>query len=541
MMQIQFAAQSYTSASTPLDAQRCLNFYVEQSPPDAKTKAPVFGCPGMTQFSDCGAGPVYDLRTWNGMLYATTGSGIWTITATGTATQVATFVPAGRVAVSNNTTQIIVVDGIRGWVYAPAGIPNSTSVAAAAGATSITLTSVKGVSSGDPISIQLDSGSTFATTVAGPPVGYVVTLALPMPSSAASGNLVTDANVSLIQIVSDSFYSANTVAYYDTYFVLDKAGTNSFFISAINDGTNYSGLDYASKEESPDQLLAVAAIHEQLILFGAQTTEFWYDTGASNFPFAPIPSTLLQRGIAGPRAMAKEDNTLFFLGDDLIFYRLTNFAPQRVSTHAMESAWQKYAVTSDAFCFSYTFDGHKFVNVVFPTAGACFVLDLSTGLWHERGSWDANNNPLSRWRANCATAAYGHVLVGDAFTGQIGIVDPAAFTEYGNTMQGIITGPPIQKDRKRLFMSGFELDVESGVGTTAGLNPQIVLDWSDDGARTWSSAQLPRSMGVQGDYQQRLRWLKLGQFRNRTLRLTVTDPVRRNLIGFYASIKEGLA
>ena len=67
-----------------------------------------------------------------------------------------------------------------------------------------------------------------------------------------------------------------------------------------------------------------------------------------------------------------------------------------------------------------------------------------------------------------------------------------------------------------------------------------MLDWSDDGARTWSALRLWRSMGRQGAYRTRLRWLKLGQARQRVLRLQVTDPVRRNLIGFYLDTETGM-
>ena len=542
-MQLHFAAQAYTARSIPLDAQQCINMYAVSAPQDAKSPVAVFGCPGLTLFATCGAGPVYDMRIVVGTLYAVTGTGIWVVTSAGVATQVAAFTPAQRPGVSNNDTQIIVVDGVNGWCYCPAGVPNSLTVTAVATATSITVASAAGWSSGDPISIALDAGGTFSTTINGAPVGNVVTLAGALPSQATSGNQVIDTNVTLAVLTGNSaFYPARTAAYYDTYFALDRAGTNFFFLSGLNDGTSYNGLNIASAEEDPDVVMAMATIHEQLVIFGANTTEFWYDVGGANFPLQPIPSTLLQRGIAAPLAFAKEDNTLFFLGDDLIFYRLVNFAVQRVSQDGVEAAWEGYSTTADAFCFAYTLGGHKFVNVVFPTAGAVWVYDIATGIWHTRDSWDVDNQPLSRWRGNCAVNAFGMVLIGDAFTGSIGIADYSNYTEYGNTMRALITSPPVHFENDRVFMPLFEVYPEAGVGlaTGQGSNPQIVLDWSDDGGRTWCPNQLPRSLGAMGQYTQRVRWTKLGQFRNRVLRLVITDPVKRALIGFYADLKSGM-
>ena len=73
-----------------------------------------------------------------------------------------------------------------------------------------------------------------------------------------------------------------------------------------------------------------------------------------------------------------------------------------------------------------------------------------------------------------------------------------------------------------------------------GADPQVMLSVSDDGGRTWSPLQKWRSMGRLGEYTKRLRWLKMGQFRQRVIKLEITDPVRRRLIGFYEDVTEGM-
>ena len=98
-------------------------------------------------------------------------------------------------------------------------------------------------------------------------------------------------------------------------------------------------------------------------------------------------------------------------------------------------------------------------------------------------------------------------------------------------MQGILTGPVIANDRKRVFHRKFELDIESGVGTTTGGDPQLWMDYSDDGGRTFSARKPFRSLGKIGEYTKRLRWLRLGQSRNRIYQVTVADAVKRTIIG----------
>lgn len=73
-----------------------------------------------------------------------------------------------------------------------------------------------------------------------------------------------------------------------------------------------------------------------------------------------------------------------------------------------------------------------------------------------------------------------------------------------------------------------------------GAEPQIILSVSDDGGRNFTLQRKARSIGRLGEYLTRIRWLKLGQFRQRIIRLEITDPVRRNIVGFYTDVVKGM-
>ena len=148
---------------------------------------------------------------------------------------------------------------------------------------------------------------------------------------------------------------------------------------------------------------------------------------------------------------------------------------------------------------------------------------------------------LLRWRGQVGLNWLGMALVGDAFSNVVGLSDFANFTEYGNTMRMLVTTPPIQDDRKRIFFPRFEIEVQAGDGIPGSETPPVMmLDWSKDGGTTWSDQQLWRSMGAVGDYTQRLRWLNLGASRQWVFRLECTDPVRRYIIGVYHTAYRGL-
>lgn len=333
-------------------------------------------------------------------------------------------------------------------------------------------------------------------------------------------------------IADADFNPADTVQFFDERFYFDWKGTNKFFGSDILDGTSYNALVFASAETRPDNVKAVVLSKQVLLVFGDLTIEPWQDVGAANFPLQVVPGVMIERGLAAPHATVKEDNAVFFLGDDRRFYRLDGLTPVGISTPAIDAEWQGYSTVSDAYCMSYPWNGHKFVVIHFPTANTTWEFDISTDLWHERESWDINGRSLGRWMGNCHLTCYDKELIGDAYSGKIGYLDNSTYTEFGTTTQALCTSINIHGDRKRVFISRLEMDIEAGVGIVSGQgsDPQWMLQNSKDGGRTFSGLQKWKSAGAIGRYRTRLRWLRLGQARERVFRLTTTDPVKRTII-----------
>jgi hypothetical protein len=334
-------------------------------------------------------------------------------------------------------------------------------------------------------------------------------------------------------LISDTdFNAADTVQFFDQRFTFDWKNTNKWFASDLLDGTSYNALVFASAETRPDNVKAVVLNKQILLVFGDKTIEPWQDVGAANFPFERVPGVVIERGLAAPHATAKEDNSVFFLGEDRRFYRLDGLTPIGISTPAIDAEWQTYTTVSDAYCFAYGWSGHKFIVVNFPTANKTFVYDISTSLWHERESWDMNGRSLGRWRGNCHLPCYDRELIGDAYSGKIGYLSASTYTEFDTTVQALVTSPPIHSDRKRLFISRLEIDMEAGVGinTGQGSDPQVMMRSSKDGGRSYSTRQIWKSAGAIGANRSRLRWLRLGQARERVFELTISDPVKRTII-----------
>lgn len=332
--------------------------------------------------------------------------------------------------------------------------------------------------------------------------------------------------------VSDADYRASaTVTSINNLFVFDELDTNRFQVSNVLDGRTYD-LDFATAESNPDKVLAVKNRNGTLLVLGEATIEFWDHTGASDFPFSRFKGGTLDRGIRAVHAIVNEDQSTFMLGNDLVAYRASGSGLQRISDHALETEWQTYSTTSDAFMFPVPINGHKFIGLTFPTMNKSFCFDIATGLWHDRMSYDPRGTEV-KWRVGGAMAAFDRILVGDLNSGRIGILDPAVYTEFGNPMIMTATSAPLYDRGKRIFVPRLELDMEVGVGLSSGQGstPQVMMQYSTDGGKTFSAPQQPRSFGALGEYQTRIRWDRLGSGYQFVFRFSISDPVLRVITG----------
>ena len=118
-VKIPFATQAYALASLPVSAQVCQNFYAEKEPPDAKTQVAVFPVPGLNSFASCGSGSIRGLLVMNNALYVVSGPELYKISTPGaTPALIGTGIAGGNyVPMSNNGIQVIIVNGVNGWVW----------------------------------------------------------------------------------------------------------------------------------------------------------------------------------------------------------------------------------------------------------------------------------------------------------------------------------------------------------------------------------------------------------------------------------------
>ena len=337
-----------------------------------------------------------------------------------------------------------------------------------------------------------------------------------------------DTNTNLVQEITDpAFYPARTVNYQDGYFIFDRVGTEQFFISDLLDVT-FDPIDFATEEGQPDLLVSIISDHRELFMFGRETIGVWYNAGSADFPFERNPAAFIEKGCAAPYSVAKQDNLVYFVGNDRIIYQMQGYTPVPISTHIVDESL-KGADLDDAYAYTYEEDGHLWYVLTIPERELTWAYDITTNAWHIREDYN-----FQRSRVNCHELFDKQNLVGDFQSGRIFVMDRNTKTEDESPIVRRFRLPTINVGRNYLTLYAFELDMSTGVGnaTGPGSDPEAKLRWSIDAGKTWSSWKTSK-IGKMGQYLTRCRWLQLGRGRSFVIEVEINEPIEVDIGGAY--------
>lgn len=461
--------------SAVVTRQRRVNCYYEPRPDGDKAKVVIYGTPGLVLVFNITQPTNLPLRAMlcanETGLYILQGNRFMSIGPAGNVFAQATLhtiAGLASMAPSPNGSQIVIVDGVDGWLFRPA-IPSMSA---------------------------LDAVPWFVP-------------------------------------------GALTVTNVGGYFACELPGTNQFGVSNINDASTGSALSFGAIAAFPDICIAVDNVAGNLVPFGNVHLEFWQPVGTpppAN-PFAPIQSATVQVGLAAIFSRAHVGDKLMFLGKTpqgtKRVYQIDGYAVSPVSEEIDWIINQPGFVVSDAVALTYQRDKHPFYQITFPSMNRSFLFDVSTGIWGEAQS-GLSTGPFVRHVGNLSSyyggINNGDTLVTDWANGNVYRLQDNTYADNGvPVLREVITKHQV-KGFNRFRVPQLFLDMETGVGIsgadpTQGVNPQISIECSKDGGRTWLAARL-LPLGRLGQYQVKVKSRRFGQSRSFTFRIRMTDPVK---------------
>lgn len=275
------------------------------------------------------------------------------------------------------------------------------------------------------------------------------------------GYVYSTVDQTFVRITDEGYPGSISSDYLDSFLLGVEPFGRFWFHSDLASATSYNTLDRYEAEASPDKIVGLAVSGQEVVVFGQRTTEFFMNVGAATGTFQNR-NTGFDRGCASRDTIAKLDNSIFWLGDDGIVYRLNGYSAQPVSTRALDQQLSRYNL-EQAFAFVWEDRGHKVYYLTFPD-GQTFGYDVVTGLWHRRESFG-----LDRWRLTHVVEWSGKKYGGDFQTGRVFLIDWDYHLEGSQPIISERVSPVLSDNQSRLGIPSAELvfDTGQGPGTVA--------------------------------------------------------------------------
>lgn len=344
---------------------------------------------------------------------------------------------------------------------------------------------------------------------------------------------------------------SKVVWYNQRFFVSNKDGINKekrnyVYYSGLGDDAplTWEALGFIAAESSADEVINIKVAQGELWLFGPRSYEVHTKSTNPNEPITFVAGSATEVGCGATESVASINGRCFWLGSsnagsDQVFVS-NGYSVQKISTYAIEWQISQISDTSDCIGFTYSQLGHEFYVLQFISGNLTLVFDTTTGSWHTRSTRNPITGAFDKWSILFAATAFNKVYVGCLRKPQLLYLNPNAYTEFdGREIVRLYQGKVIWKDLMDIFHHTLTVNMETGVGkqTGQGQNPLMMMQFSDDGGRTWSS-EMYTSLGLIGQYNAVAEYRRLGRSRERVYRISVSDPVKFVVLGASIEIEE---
>jgi hypothetical protein len=480
----QFNSGTYQALSPVVACDRSTNLYPEVNPSNSGAKAPaaLIGRPGLTSFANVGAGPIRQLWTGNGRLFAVSGPRFYEVNpSTG-----AVITDYGAMGASTGTGPAqIVANGTQILVY-------DSSIAQTFNANTVG-PAMDFVYSGFSLE-YLDTFYYLLDDVVDNRVVQSATLDGTTWPGLTYVDITGTVDKKTRLIVANGYLWVMGQSNIEVWY---NAGTAGFTLSRMTNGTINQGI------------------------FGGNQTE-------AAFSAMRIQNTVLWMGANAERGYAQ-------------FWRADGLTPVKISTPGIEAILSSYGNIGGVRGFAEEYQGHIFAVWNFPSAnsgaGATLVYDLATNQWHER-SYNNSGTP-QRARPDCfASLQIGggapKNFVGDYATNDIYLQDSSYTSDDGVSIVYTRTAPHVSNSNRWLKHQCLTLDAAVGAAT-----PTVAI--SDNGGVSFGSPVNMQTTGTSAA-EGILTWQQwqLGRARDRVYKFVVTtsaDLVR--IANMWLSVEAG--
>jgi hypothetical protein len=258
-------------------------------------------------------------------------------------------------------------------------------------------------------------------------------------------------------------------------------------------GTTIDALSFATAENSPDRLLDLLFIDDIALLFGAETVEYWPNTGDPDLPFTPLEGRVIEKGIRATGCCTALGSTFAWITNDNVV--CVQDESNVISNPGLQA---RIEASATARLFTFILDGTEYL--VLRLDDETQAWNPSTGLWAEFASYGETN-----WLPQCYAGGVFGCSDGRTATWSDDYQDFGAQLERRFRGGTPINGGGVNIANVRLRCNVGQTPFLSGDDA----EPMIEMRTSRDAGQTWGNWRAV-SLGEQGDYRQNVEWRNCG-------------------------------
>jgi hypothetical protein len=318
---------------------------------------------------------------------------------------------------------------------------------------------------------------------------------------------------------------------------------DGYLIFPIGDGrifaTGLNSVSVATDSFTTEQGLTNrrgVTFRGEVFIFGDKWCGVYVDAATSPFPLQR--KFTIPRGICGTYAIAGWEpgwaNTLIWVGDDGVVYKLDGYTPAPISTADVARAIDVAIKAGDGSLLEasvYMDRGHAFWSVTYPENWT-WEYNNTTGNWNERESYGRDD-----CRGSASILAFNEWTRGDRESGKLFAVDYTYRREGDDPLIADIYSGAVVDFPSWLKTPAAAFNITVGQGLSSGedpvqTDPTALISWSDDGGASYGNP-VSRAIGQEGRTKTLVIVNRVGIARSqgKRFRIQVSDPVHFGFMG----------
>ncbi len=318
------------------------------------------------------------------------------------------------------------------------------------------------------------------------------------------------------------FGAPNSVCYVKGVFMFGLPN-GIIFASDVEAGTVTSS-SFGAANTNNDQIVRVFEFAGLAYIFKEKSTEIWQadpTLATSPFSFSPVQQNI-DFGLACFHSVANYSGSLIWVdqygqvrqGHDETAVVVSNKYIERLLANVPVSELGE--VYGSVMAFGGDQASSMGGNKLYTLRGPNFCVQYDPNAapsWYERESIDSPT-----WRATASVDFAGLSIFGSSDAGALYALDTANFRDGPMPMTMELWCPHFHKFPSWLSVRMLKIDVVTGVapanGLPADINPQLLIDYSDDGGRNFKGERL-ESLGSLGEYAKTVETFNWGTVREK--------------------------